>query len=251
MNKISRTPAGRDLMEINESALLSEKDRQKFHSAVYQLLFITQRTRPEFMLSVNFLSGRCYVATEEDKRKLMRVIQYLKGTENLGLKLSLNKDGKPELSCHIDSSYGTHRDGKSQTGSSTSLGGGSIESSSSKQKVNTKSAHESEIIGLSDRLSRLIWARNLILDQGVKMGPAIIYQDNKGVLEVCKRGQNGNSRTKHIALRYNFVRDFIDRGEITLKYCPTKNMIADILTKPLQGKLFADLRDKLLGWEKI
>ena len=251
VHKISKTPAGRNLMEIDDdSPLLSEKERQKFHSVVYQLLFITQRTRPEFMLSVNFLSGRCYVATEEDQRKLTRVIQYLKGTEYLGLKLTLN-NGIPELSCHIDSSYGTHRDGKSQTGSSTSLGKGSIESNSSKQKVNTKSAHESEIIGLSDRLSRLIWARNMILDQGVKIGPAIVYQDNKGVLEVCKRGQNGNSRTKHIALRYNFVRDFIDRGEIILKYCPTKNMVADILTKPLQGKLFVDLRDKLLGWETI
>ena len=179
----------------------------------------------------------------------MRPIRYLKGTRDLGLKLSLSEDGKVELSAYIDASLGAHSDGKGQTGLFNTLGKGSVLSKSSKQKINAKSAHETEIIGLSDYVNKIVWCRLLIAEQGHDIGPAVIYQDNKGVLEVCKRGQNGNSRTKHIALRYNLVRDLVERGEVVLKYCPSKLMVADILTKPLQGKLFRDLRDILLGYK--
>ncbi len=159
----------------------------------------------------------------------------------------MNKEGLPELSMYVDASLGIHRDGKSHTGSIITLGTGSLEASSSKQKINTMAAQESEVVGLSDKVKKLLWSRNFIKYQGISIGPAIVYQNNKGVLAVCKRGQNGNSRTKHIALRYHFIRDLVERGEIILKYCPTKMMVADILTKPLQGQLFIDLRDRLLG----
>lgn len=129
------------------------------------------------------------------------------------------------------------------------LGSGCIEGASSKQKLVAKSAHESEILSLSDKITRGLWMRNLLIAQGEKMGPITVYQDNMGVLEVCKRGQNATSRTKLIAIRYNFIRNYLDRGEIKLVCEPTLKMIADIMTKPLQGKLFSKLREALLGYE--
>jgi hypothetical protein len=249
VTKSSSTPAAKDLLTINEdSKLLEESKRKSFHSAVYLAQFIAMRTRPDCLLTVNFLSTRCTKATEQDWYKLIRLVQYLKGTRDLGLKLSLSEDGKIILSSYIDASLGAHADGKGQSGLFSTLGKGSAMSKSSKQKINAKSAHETEIIALSDYINKIVWCRLMIAEQGFEIGPAVIYQDNKGVLEVCKRGQNGNSRTKHIALRYNLVRDLVERGEVVLKYCPTKLMVADILTKPLQGKLFRDLRDILLGY---
>ena len=112
-------------------------------------------------------------------------------------------------------------DGKGQSGLFSTLGKGSTMSKSSKQKINATSAHETEIIALSDYINKMVWCQLLIAEQGFDIGPVVIYQDNKGVLEVCKRGQNGNSRTKHIALRYNLVRDLIERGQVVLKYYPT------------------------------
>ena len=92
------------------------------------------------MLAINFLSGRCYCATMEDKRKLTRVMQYLNETKDIDLQLSLNKNKIPELSMFVDASLGIHRDGKSPTGSTITLGTGSLEASSSKQKINTMAA---------------------------------------------------------------------------------------------------------------
>jgi hypothetical protein len=197
VSKVSGTPAARDLHTINEdSELLNESKRKLFHSAVYLAQFIAIRTRPDCLLTVNFLSTRCTKATQDDWKKLLRLIQYLKGTKEMGLKLSLSQDGKVILSSYIYAALGA-------------------------QKLNAKSAHETEIITLSDYINKIVWCRLMIAEQGFDIGPVVIHQDNEGVLEVCKRGQNGNSRTKHIALRYNLVRDLIERGQVVLKYYPT------------------------------
>lgn len=85
---------------------------------------------------------------------------------------------------------GLHPDGKRQSGSCATIGNGAVLSSSSKQKLTAKSSQESEAISTSDKLNNILWLRNLLIAQGEKVGPVIVYQDNKGVLEVCKRGQN-------------------------------------------------------------
>ena len=56
-------------------------------------------------------------------------------------------------------------------------------------------------------------------------------------------------RTKHVNIRYFWIKDRIDSGEIKVIYQPTNDMVADILTKPLQGQQFIDLRNKLLNWQ--
>ena len=74
------------------------------------------------------------------------------------------------------------------------------------------------------------------------------YQkDNKEI----KNGRSFNAKTKHIKLKFYFIKQFFDDGEFELQYCPTDQMIADILTKPIQGKLFFELRAKLLGHKPI
>jgi hypothetical protein len=79
------------------------------------------------------------------------------------------------------------------------------------------------------------------------LGPALVAQDNQSGITVMTTGQSKSGRSKHITLRYLFIKDRIENGEIELIYTPTDEMVADILTKPLQGSLFYKLRDWLMG----
>ena len=65
-----------------------------------------------------------------------------------------------------------------------------------------------------------------------------------------ENGRSNSDRTKHIGIRYFFVKQYVDNGTMKIQHCPTLQMIADILTKPLQGELFRRLRDLLLGYTR-
>jgi hypothetical protein len=150
---------------------------------------------------------------------------------------------------YVDASYGVHADGKSHTGVIISLGRGAVHVRSGKQKIVTKSSTEAELVGLSDSLSQGIWTREFIFGQGYTMGPADVFQDNQSTMALAAKGRSTSDRTRHIHIRYFFVKDRVDSGEVSVKYMPTKLMLADILTKPLQGELVRAMRQELLNWE--
>jgi hypothetical protein len=75
-----------------------------------------------------------------------------------------------------------------------------------------------------------------------------VYQDNKSTIIMAEKGCSTSERTRHINIRYFFVKDRINTGEQKVVYKPTTEMIADLLTKPLQGELFRVLRKELLNW---
>jgi hypothetical protein len=76
----------------------------------------------------------------------------------------------------------------------------------------------------------------------------VVYQDNQSAMLLEKNGTaSSGKRTRHINIRYYFVKDRIDNGELRVEYCPTEEMLADIFTKPLQGALFRKFRDRLLN----
>ena len=79
------------------------------------------------------------------------------------------------------------------------------------------------------------------------MQPAKLYQDNMSTISLISNGRSTSARTRHVAIRFFFVKDRIDSGEIAVEHMPTGQMIADIMTKPLQGDLFRKMRAWLLG----
>jgi hypothetical protein len=81
------------------------------------------------------------------------------------------------------------------------------------------------------------------------MAPATVYQDNMSTIALAAKGRSTSDRTRHIHIRYFFVKDRVDSGEVRIEYKPTKLMLADLLTKPLQGDLFRAMRKELLNWE--
>ncbi len=118
-----------------------------------------------------------------------------------------------------------------------------VASSLNKQKCNTNSLTETEIIALHDKLSDVIWMRYFVKCQGYDINKCIIFQDNMSALPLEKNGRILSSkRTKHNRAKYFLIKDYYDAGEVDLRYCPTGCMWADVLTKPLQGQMFRDMQ---------
>jgi hypothetical protein len=125
------------------------------------------------------------------------------------------------------------------------MGKGAAISSSNKMKCNTRSATETEIISVLDKLPDIIWTRYFVECQGYDIDKCIVFQDNMRMssLSLEKNGRVSSSkRTKHIKEKYFFIKDYYESGEIDLRYCPTDVMWTDVLTKPLQGQKFRDMR---------
>ena len=128
------------------------------------------------------------------------------------------------------------------------IGRGPVYANSKTQKLNTKSSSEAELIGISDNSNQVIWSREFVKEQGYNVDPAVIYEDNTSTINMVKNGRSNSERTRHIAIRFYFIADRVNAKEIRVEYKRSEDMIADILTKPLQGKQFYNLREQLLNW---
>jgi hypothetical protein len=137
---------------------------------------------------------------------------------------------------------------RSHTGGTLSLGKGSVYSVSWKQRINTKSSTEAELVGVDDGMPLVVWTRNFLTAQGYNVRDNVVYQDNQSTMLLAKNGRaSSGRRTRHIDIRYFFVTDRIKRGELRIEYCPTADMVADFFTKPLEGSLFRKLRGIILN----
>jgi hypothetical protein len=160
----------------------------------------------------------------------------------------LEPDSVLQAYAWIDASFAVHEDMKSHTGAVIGIGKGPFYAKSCVQRLNTKSSTEAELVGVSDAAGQLLWTRQFLEEQGYELPPATLYQDNMSTIALLNNGRSGSERTRHIAIRYFFLKDRIDSREVRVEYLPTGDMVADILTKPLQGAKFIELRDKLLNW---
>ena len=233
------TPATDRLFDVAESMdRLPEPLAKKFHSRVAKLLYLALRVRPDILVAVSFLSTWVTKSTQDDWEKLERVLMYLNLTADLGIVLRA-EDGL-QVRGHIDSSFAVYVD-------MVTVGQGPVSASSKKQTLVTKSSTEAELVAVSDMLYMVIWTREFLQAQGYEMGPAVIYQDNMSTIAMAKRGVSNPPRTRHVAIRHFFVKDRVDSGEVMIEHMGMEHMLADGLTKPLQGEHFRAWRRKVMG----
>ena len=129
-----------------------------------------------------------------------------------------------------------------------SLGKGAIYSSSTKQKLNTKSSTEAELVGVDDLMPQILWCRLFLQAQGFNVTDNVIHQDNLNTIQLIKNGRGSSGkRTRHINIRFYFITDRLAKGDISVTHCPTDMLVADFYTKPLQGKLFRIFRNLILN----
>jgi hypothetical protein len=251
--KMTSSPAEDSLFEIDvESPPLIETDRVAFHSTVAKILYLAKRTRPDLLLATSFLATRVTKATIEDQQKLERLGAYLKKTKDLSLLLLCPNTSPINVLTYVDASYGVHPDGKSHSGAVISVGGGCILAKSVKQKIVTKSSTEAELVALSDHAGAGIELGKLIHNQlhgGTNPDatvPVTLLQDNMSTIAMIRNGRPNHDSTRHISIRNFWMTERVNNGEIELAHCPTELMIADLLTKPLQGRPLLKLRNSIL-----
>ena len=245
------TPAGGDMyVSETDDELLEKEQKERFHSVTAKLLYLMKRVRPDLEPAVAYLCTRATKSTTRDWKKLKRVLSYMKDTADD--KRIIGANSVNDIFTWIDAAHAVHENMRSQTGGCMSMGWGVFHARSGKQKINTKSSTESELVGTSDYLPYDIWAIMFLMAQGYKIVKNILFQDNQSEIRMLKNGRNsctGNSR--HIDVRYFWVKDRINKGELTVEYCPTHLMLADYFTKPLQGSQFRKFRDIIMGYKPI
>ena len=218
----------------------------EFHNLVANNFYATKRARHDTCTYIIFLTTRVRAPDEEDWDKLVHLMLYLRDTSKLSLTLSSNGSGI--LKWWVDASFLFHPNMRGISGGGLYLGRVSPIVISKKQKINTKISTETKIVGVDEFMSAICWTRYFIAAQGYNIRDNRLHQDNKSYIILEKNGKVSNRKRKnHINIRYLFITDRVNNCEVSVVWCPTGYMIGDYTTKPLQGAMFRNFRDQIMG----
>lgn len=238
-------PATKDIFVVNEqAAVLKEEDRKRFHTLVAKILFLSKRARPEVSTANGFLCTRVTKATEEDQKKLLRLLGFLKRTKNRVLTL---KPKDMPIEAYIDASFAPHQDSKSRSGVVIYVGGAAVYVASRKQKCVTKSPTKSELVALTDYIGLVeLFSEFVAFITNSPISVPVIYQDSTSVIALVTRG-GGVVRTKHLRVRMNLCKEGLDLKKFIIRHIGTARMIADRFTKALEKREFKLFMNNLLN----
>ncbi len=201
-------------------------------------MFLCKRARPDLQPTIPFLCTRVKEPDIDDWKKLLRMLKYLQQTIDMELTLEAEEGDKIICKWYPDAAFAVHKDMKSHTGAVLTLGKGAVNTISAKQKLNTRSSTEAELIGADEIVPQALWTRNFLEHQGY-LSDTTIFQDNTSAILLEKNGKESSSkRTRHFNIRHFFIKDCIDKELLKVEYCPTDDMIGDYPSKPLQGRKF-------------
>ena len=216
-------------------------DKKLYTSAVGSLLYLSTATRPDITYAVSNVAKYCAKPTKQHWLAVKRIMRYLKGTLNYCLLYSL--DGSTICVGFSDADWGGDLDDrKSTSGYLFTLSGAAISWRSKKQTCVALSTAEAEYIALASAAQEAIWLKQLTNDLKNESSDATtIYEDNQSTICMSKHPQF-HGRSKHIAIKYHFIREQVGNNTVELKYCRTNDMVADMLTKGLSAQQFTKLR---------
>ena len=250
LKKVS-SPAAKWLFTTNDkSPKLKQEMMDKYVRFVAKILWVEKRSRPDVETTVSFLVTRNKAPDKDDWCKLVRAMSWLYQTAD-DVRI-IGADNLHEMLTFIDSAHAVHPNMRGHTGGLTTFGTGIIDQKSSKQKMNTRSSTETEVVGTSEYLPKNIFFEMFMEAQGYKLESNVLAEDNESTICMSKNGRDScTSNSKHITIKYFWVTDRIKNGNIKIVHCPTKQMIADYFTKPLQGALFHMFRKVIMGWDHV
>ena len=216
-------------------------NQHMYQAVVGSLLYLSTKTRPDIAYAVSSVARYCANPTKDHWTAMKRILRYLKGTCNYGL--LYRKDAPAELIGYSDADWaGDVGDRKSTSGYIYLLGGAAISWKSSKQSCVALSTTEAEYIALSSASQEAIWLQQLMSDLlNKRVQETTILEDNQSTICLAKN-QQVHGKTKHVDIKYHFIRDLVEAERIKLTYCASKDMVADMLTKGLPIKQFEKLR---------
>ncbi|CAI7823218.1 unnamed protein product [Closterium sp. NIES-53] len=222
------------------SALLKPAGIRYYQRKLGCLLFAAVTCRPDLSYSASQLATYLKKPEAEHMLELDRALHYLVSTPIIGLTYHKNGITTPKVICYVDADHAGDSDNRrSRTGYIYRLEPiGPISWQSNKQELIALSSVEAEYIALFSATKEGLYLRELVEEAKLAQLPSFsLFCDNQSAIRIANK--NGfTNRTKHIALRYFFVKDEIEKGRLELSYCPTCEMAADYLTKKLGKQKF-------------
>ena len=240
--KSMATPMVSNLKKLHETACTYSVDSTKYRQRIGSLLYLVH-TRPDICFAVSTLSQFMTNPRHVHWVAAKHVVRYLRGTIDYGLRYTSARG--ETLSSYIDSNWASSAvDRKSTSGYCFSMGSTMISWYSRKQSSVALSTAEAEYIVAGDVGKEAIWLRKLLASLfGDVLETTVIQCDNQSCVKLSEN-LVFHDKSKHIEMRYHYLRDTVQKGAICLQYVPTEQ-IADIFTKPLTAVKFVYFRDKL------
>ncbi len=237
-------------IEPNQNLVKLMDDEQAVNLKDYQALigcltYAMTISRPDLATSVGILSKFMSKPGQSHWKAAKRVLRYIKGSLNVGLKFDASDQKSVDVIGFTDADWaGDIVERKSTSGYVFQICGGTVSWRSKRQEIVALSSTEAEYVALSFAAQELMWLRSFLNDLGYYQQKNLLYEDNQGAIALSKNPDN-HSRTKHIDVRYHYIRDLVEKKKIQVDYCPTTNMLADIMTKGLPRPRFEELCKKL------
>lgn len=228
-----------------ESVDSNEKPKFPFRELVGSLLYVSGKTRPDISFAVNYSSRHLENPTKENISIVKRTLRYLKGTHEKCITYVKGSNTK-KLVAFSDADFGNDKETrKSTSGYVVCFNGGPVAWSSRKQPIVAMSTTEAEYIAAADCCKELVYLKMLLEELGHE-SEVELKVDNQSSIRLMK-SDIINKRSKHIDIKYHFIRDCVQKKIVNVEYCQSDKNIADIFTKPLVKEKFEKHRDVLVS----
>ena len=264
--ELTDAPAVKTPIETDQQLTASTKDQEKLSPekiTIYQqligsLMYLMTQTRPDIAISVDILSRVLTTPTKRHLAAATRVLLYLKRTSNRGIVVKRPKDLQLtntydllrhlNLLGYVDSEYaGDISTRKSTGGYIFMIAGAPISWASRRQQIVTLSSTEAEYVALTEAAQEALWLKKILVELKLGMLNKIpLFNDNLGAAALAKNPEH-RGRTKHIEVRWHWIREVYQQGVIELPYIATGENLADGLTKPLGHGKFDVFSSSIVG----
>ncbi|KAJ9544169.1 hypothetical protein OSB04_023876 [Centaurea solstitialis] len=219
-------------------------DLRNYRSMVGSLMYLTA-SRPDIMFATCVCARYQAKPKESHLAAVKRIFRYLKGTPYYGIWYP--KGLGFELQAYTDADYGgCNMDRKSTSGHLQFLGNKLVSWASKKQQCVSTSTAESEYVAAASCCSQVLWMQSQLRDYGLEYKKIPIYCDSKSAIAISANPVQ-HSKTKHIDIRYHFLKDNVEKENIELYFVNTEYQLADLFTKALDEKRFKFLISRLGG----
>ena len=221
-------------MEPKNEEELEQMRRTPYRAAVGSLMHAMIATRPDICFAVGVVSRFMANPGMQHWMAVKRILRYLRGTANLCLELGGNGQ-QATLVGYSDADWGGDAESRrSVSGYVFSLGSGAVSWSSKRQATVALSSTEAEYMASTHAVKEALWLRSLLRDiECCDVGTTLeIKVDNQSSIALSKNPTQ-HARTKHIDIQHHFVREQVEEGNVKLEYCPSEDMVADVMTKAL------------------
>jgi hypothetical protein len=258
--KIVSTPETVGAADDRAESLDKSTDRQRYMEIVGSLMYAAISTRPDIAHAVHYLASHMQEPTHRHALAAERVLRYLAGTKSVGLVFGA-RNGETvgdsrgrgaqvqvDVCAFSDTDWANSKhDRKSISGWVAKLNGDPVSWSSKKQRVVALSTCEAELYAEAAAIQEVLWLRGLMKELGLNASTgSLVYGDNQSAIAASSNGVK-SERTKHVDVKYHFITETVENGDVKLKWVPTQQQQADIFTKALHAPVFLHLRRLIMS----